>query len=71
MTAEGRGRHEVIQDGRWIVGTYVQDQYLADGEPAAPGTVDGNRIAHRDAPDAVPQGVDDAGALVPEGERSP
>jgi hypothetical protein len=32
MTARGSGRHEVIQDGRWVVGTYVQDQYLADGE---------------------------------------
>jgi hypothetical protein len=31
MTARGRGTHEVIQDGRWIVGTYVQDQYLPDG----------------------------------------
>ena len=24
-------RHEIIQDGRWIVGTYQQDQFLADG----------------------------------------
>jgi hypothetical protein len=32
MTAEGHGRHELIQDGRWIVGTYVQDQYLGGGE---------------------------------------
>jgi hypothetical protein len=32
MTAEGHGRHEVIQDGRWIVGTYVQDQFLESGE---------------------------------------
>jgi hypothetical protein len=31
MTATGWGRHERIQDGRWIVGTYEQDQYLADG----------------------------------------
>ena len=31
MTAEGSGRHEVIQDGRWIVGTYEQDQFLLDG----------------------------------------
>ncbi|MDD7939620.1 DUF1579 family protein [Actinomycetospora lutea] len=31
MTAAGRGTHEVIQDGRWVVGTYVQDQYLHDG----------------------------------------
>lgn len=32
MTAEGRGRHELIQDGRWIVGSYEQDQYLLDGQ---------------------------------------
>jgi hypothetical protein len=31
MTATGRGTHERIQDGRWIVGTYEQDQFLADG----------------------------------------
>ena len=31
MTAVGGGTHEVIQDGRWIVGTYWQDQFLADG----------------------------------------
>jgi Protein of unknown function (DUF1579) len=31
MTAVGWGRHERIQDGRWIVGTYEQDQYLPDG----------------------------------------
>jgi hypothetical protein len=31
MTAVGRGTHEVIQDGLWIVGTYEQDQYLPDG----------------------------------------
>ncbi len=31
MTATGWGRHEPIQDGRWIVGTYEQDQYLLDG----------------------------------------
>jgi hypothetical protein len=31
MTARGRGRHERIQDGRWIVGTYQQDQFLLDG----------------------------------------
>lgn len=31
MTARGRGTHELIQDGRWIVGTYVQEQYLTDG----------------------------------------
>jgi uncharacterized protein DUF1579 len=31
MTAHGRGTHELIQDGRWIVGTYSQEQYLTDG----------------------------------------
>jgi hypothetical protein len=31
MTAEGRGVHTTIQDGRWIVGDYEQDQYLPDG----------------------------------------
>jgi len=31
MTATGRGTHELIQDGRWIVGTYRQEQYLTDG----------------------------------------
>ena len=31
MTARGRGTHVTIQDGRWIVGTYEQDQFLADG----------------------------------------
>jgi hypothetical protein len=31
MTATGWGKHHHIQDGRWIVGTYEQDQYLADG----------------------------------------
>jgi Protein of unknown function (DUF1579) len=31
MNADGSGRHELIQDGRWIVGNYVQDQYLLDG----------------------------------------
>lgn len=31
MTAVGRGTHERIQDGRWIVGTYEQDQLLPDG----------------------------------------
>jgi hypothetical protein len=30
MTAIGRGTHETIQYGRWIVGTYQQDQFLAD-----------------------------------------
>lgn len=31
MTAVGSGVHERIQDGRWIVGTYEQKQYLIDG----------------------------------------
>jgi hypothetical protein len=31
MTATGRGIHQSIQDGRWIVGDYEQDQYLPDG----------------------------------------
>jgi uncharacterized protein DUF1579 len=31
MTAVGGGTTERIQDGRWIVGDYWQDQYLADG----------------------------------------
>jgi Protein of unknown function (DUF1579) len=31
MTALGAGTHQAIQGGRWIVGTYVQDQYLPDG----------------------------------------
>jgi hypothetical protein len=31
VSAVGWGRHEPIQDGRWIVGTYQQDQYLPDG----------------------------------------
>jgi hypothetical protein len=29
--ANGWGKHERIQDGRWIVGTYQQDQRLLDG----------------------------------------
>jgi hypothetical protein len=33
MTARGRGTHTAIQDGRWIVGEYEQDQYLLDGSP--------------------------------------
>jgi hypothetical protein len=33
MTAEGTGRHRRIQDGRWIVGDYRQDQFLDDGTP--------------------------------------
>ena len=31
MTAVGRGDHALIQNGRWIVGTYSQEQYLQDG----------------------------------------
>jgi Protein of unknown function (DUF1579) len=31
MTAAGRGTHEAIQDGRWVVGNYQQDQFLPDG----------------------------------------
>ncbi|HET9985915.1 MAG TPA: DUF1579 family protein [Longimicrobiales bacterium] len=31
MTAIGRGTHQRIQDGRWIVGSYEQDQFLPDG----------------------------------------
>ncbi len=31
MTAVGEGRHELIQDGLWIVGNYQQDQFLTDG----------------------------------------
>ncbi len=31
MSARGSGRHELIQGGRWIVGTYEQDQFLLDG----------------------------------------
>lgn len=31
QSATGRGKHERIQDGRWIVGTYEQDQRLLDG----------------------------------------
>ncbi|MDN3027194.1 DUF1579 family protein [Streptomyces sp. S.PB5] len=31
MTARGKGTHETIQDGRWIVGSYEQDQFLLDG----------------------------------------
>jgi hypothetical protein len=31
MTAVGWGQHQTIQDGRWIVGSYQQDQYLTDG----------------------------------------
>jgi len=33
MTARGQGTHERIQDGRWIVGDYRQDQTLEDGTP--------------------------------------
>jgi hypothetical protein len=31
MPCRGFGSHERIQDGRWIVGTYQQDQFLTDG----------------------------------------
>lgn len=31
MTATGRGTHTTIQDGRWIVGEYEQEQRLVDG----------------------------------------
>lgn len=31
QTATGSGNHERIQDGRWIVGNYQQDQRLLDG----------------------------------------
>jgi len=31
MSATGKGTHERIQDGRWIVGTYEQEQRLLDG----------------------------------------
>lgn len=31
MTATGSGSHTAIQDGRWIVGEYQQDQRLDDG----------------------------------------
>ena len=31
MTARGRGVHRRIQEGRWIVGDYEQDQFLTDG----------------------------------------
>jgi hypothetical protein len=33
MTAVGHGRHETLQDGRWIAGTYEQQQHLLDGTP--------------------------------------
>jgi len=31
MTARGSGTHTLIQDGRWVVGEYRQEQYLLDG----------------------------------------
>src|SRR4051794_2100741 len=40
-------------------------------QPAAPRPVDGRRLAHLDAGDALTQRVHDARALVPEGERQP
>jgi hypothetical protein len=33
MTATGSGTHTLIQDGRWVVGDYRQEQYLLDGTP--------------------------------------
>lgn len=33
MTARGSGTHHPIQDGRWIVGDYRQEQFLSDGTP--------------------------------------
>lgn len=34
MTATGSGTHTQIQDGRWLVGDYRQEQYLLDGTHA-------------------------------------
>jgi len=31
MSATGRGTHESLQGGRWIMGTYEQDQFLPNG----------------------------------------
>jgi hypothetical protein len=31
QTAVGTARHHWIQDGRWVVGDYAQDQFLVDG----------------------------------------
>jgi hypothetical protein len=31
QAATGQGKHERIQDGRWVVGSYEQDQRLLDG----------------------------------------
>lgn len=33
MTARGRGTHTRLQDGRWVVGDYRQEQHLLDGTP--------------------------------------
>lgn len=33
MIAVGWGAHEAIQEGRWIVGNYEQEQFLVDGTP--------------------------------------
>ena len=33
QTAIGEARHRWIQDGRWVVGDYAQDQFLEDGTP--------------------------------------
>lgn len=37
MVANGGGTHEIIQDGRWIVGNYWQDQLLTDGRSCSSG----------------------------------
>jgi hypothetical protein len=31
MTASGSGTHTLVQEGRWVVGEYRQDQHLLDG----------------------------------------
>jgi hypothetical protein len=31
QTATGRATHHLIQDGRWVVGDFEQDQFLEDG----------------------------------------
>src|SRR3954451_4742799 len=38
MTATKRATHEVIQGGRWVVGTYAQEQFLLDGTNQRPAT---------------------------------
>ena len=42
MTAVGWGMHETIQDGRWIVGSYQQDQYLPAGTFVLTGSCTGS-----------------------------